>query len=72
LLICLVGVLLTPLVVAFDGVDLAALGFDDAKYAELVVSSSAGSFAVLFALGVVGFLGLVSTISSSSSSETTF
>jgi hypothetical protein len=54
------------------GVDLEVDGFDlEAKYAELVVSSSLVAGAGCFFLrGVVDFLGLTS--SSSSSSETTF
>lgn len=54
------------------GVDFADFAFEEAKYAELVVSSSMGSLTCFLVLGVDGFLGFVSMTSSSSSSDTTF
>jgi hypothetical protein len=75
-LTALEGVEVKPLVAELllvrMGVDLEVDGLDlEAKYAELVVSSSLGAGAgCFFFRGVVDFLGLTS--SSSSSSETTF
>ena len=66
---CFVGV--APLV---EVVTLFLIGVDfgfDAKYAELLVSSSFGSFVGCFFLGVADFVGFTDS-SSSSSSETTF
>ena len=66
------GVVVVPfeLVLVRMGVDLED-GFGlEAKYAELVVSSSSGAGAGVFFFGVVDFFGFT-TSSSSSSSETT-
>ena len=67
------GVEVVPLAVALVrmGVDLDVDAWGlEAKYAELVVSSSLGPGAGFFFLGVAAFFGLTSS-SSSSSSETT-
>ena len=68
-----VGVEVTPLVAGLVRIgvelDVDALGLE-AKYAELVVSSSLGAGSCFFFLGVAALLGLTSS-SSSSSSETT-
>lgn len=50
----------------FFGVDWLGFDFDEAKYAELVVSSSTLGFGAGFFLGVAAFFGFTSSSSSSS------